>query len=390
MKIRRKKNSRKTAGRSARRGVFLDRPGEFLALFSATAESGGANRQPVRVSKRGVGSWRKLGGMGFCIFLILFLASMKVHGWGWAEEAFDFWKFGPGTEDRPISALSEDGLLDAVVSSRWADRLVEGRRKEAAILLDSWVDEETLSSPARRAVSILKWLTSLEPDDNGDGKGLVLSILKDDSRLPRQLDFWEQNRSEIRAVVAKLIDRNVPESLGQRIYHRIDALQNRAYLYLGDIRELKREIVEAIEADRAHSLYQMLEEFRKRHPDVGGTEELRADLEILEAVRNSVREGRMDQARRIRDGHSFVSEVVARKAARISVSEEIRDSFEEDMSAQPGTPEETPLLSSRSRPSEAAKSLSPRSVRLSDLEIRKPSNQSSALVLFAGEDGGGQ
>lgn len=393
MKIRKKTRSRKSAGRSTGRGVFLDRPGEFLSVFCANLEDAEAHPEPGRASLpvRGrPGKWRKSAWMSFCVLLILSLASMKVHGWGWAEEAFDFWKPPSVPKAAPATAMSEDGLLDAVVSLGWAEHLFEGRRAAAGALLDSWTDGEALTVPARKTLRILEWLTSLKLDDPDVDGGFVFSILEDGSRLPRRLEFWERRQSEIRAVVAKLIGRNVPESLGKRIYHRIDLLQNRAYLYLGDIRELKREIEDAVGADRPLSLFPLLEKFRKRHPDVGGIEELRADLEAFEAIRESVREGRMDRARQIRDGHAFVSEIVARKAAAMFVLDEIRDFSGEEMSAQPGTPKEIPWISSRSLPPGNAKPLSSGSVRLSDLEIRKPQTPAPALGGIAGENGGGQ
>jgi hypothetical protein len=364
---------RKGGGPSSRsdRTVFLDRPLEFLNLLSAPSARSENGRDPA--SGRGR---RKRAGRWLALAAVLLLAcgwvGWTAHGRDWVETAKAAWPSGEEAAGFPPVPQPADWLIDRAVAEGWAERMGEAAHEGAFHALDRLAETETMSGSARRALGILRWITALDAGEMARDGAVGFSIWEDDARIRKQLAFWEENRTEIRDLMKELAARDVPESIVGRVYHRIDRLQIRGYRCVEDIRRLKGEVDASVAAGQPELLFPVLEEFRKRHPDLAGVDALRNDLEVLAEVCRCAREGRVDRIRAIRDTHVFVSDRIAREVDRMASRE--RMPFPEEGTALSLGTAVRPPVESR--------------VRLTGLEIRK-SCSGEALSLRFGDSKSG-
>lgn len=356
MTIRRKREKRIL---DSNRAVFLDRPLEFLALFSAVAAGSGTD------GREGDGSKKRNRALQWLGLIVVILLASGVIGWkiqagevaetAQADRASEAETGGPRAVPLPAGEL-----LDRAAADGWADRMSGGAHHEALRALERLAETEPMSGSARRALGILRWITALDADETARDGEAALSIWSDDARIREQLAFWEENRTEVRELMKDLAVRDLPEALAGRVYHRIDRLQTRGYRCLEDIRRLKREVDESVAAGQPERLFPVLAEFRKRHPDLAGVDALRDDLEMLAEVCRCAREGRVERIRAIRDTHVFVSDRIAREVERMASRE------------RPPAIEDGPAISLGTRPNAAAGGPVESRVRLTGLEIRKP------------------
>ncbi|MEZ4528352.1 MAG: hypothetical protein R2941_20760 [Desulfobacterales bacterium] len=337
--------------------VYMDNPSLFLHLFCSGETDASQNRNQQ------TGSRKKrifrtvpvlltvavaLGISSAVWFPLPLIKEMVADGRSDKNAAYAEARHSEDIPD-PVTAES---LALAITEKGWADRIREGRFDEAGTILAEQSAHVQEYPEHQRVLTLFGWVTEMEKYFSGRLPESPLIIFCDEYRIESLLSVWEKNKTEFRSLLKQLGEQDVPGLFQDRMYQLLEILRKRQILYVKDIQIFKEDFRQQLEEEKYGNPLSLIEDFRKKHPGIGGMEELYRDTVNYMKIMDAVKIQQWDEAAALLHTMAFHTDFFIRKIELLQKNEMIcpqKGEARQMRSAPPSVIKEGPVNISRLR-----------------------------------------
>ncbi|QTA80593.1 Uncharacterized protein dnl_29020 [Desulfonema limicola] len=221
------------------------------------------------------------------------------------------------TGNEKIKKTAEQAFIGMILKKGWSEKLEKGFFEEAKNILTQDTEYIKNNNEIQSIIKLLTWITDIEEYFSSKKSDTQLVIFKDEVLMAHLIDRWENEKTNIYNLFKRFFTQNNLENIRYRVYQHLDMLQTQYFLYYKDILALKNTIKEKLDADQPAILVSVIDEFHKKHPGIGGTQEIYEDISNYIKIMQALQSGMLSEYSDLIKESDFKTEPFADKIKSI-------------------------------------------------------------------------
>ncbi|MEJ2463703.1 MAG: FHA domain-containing protein [Candidatus Thiodiazotropha sp.] len=203
------------------------------------------------------------------------------------DRADSFLENNPDNNDVQEIAIK---ALNHYLLPTWGQRLNAGEFRGAYQSIDHSRKLASSIPLADSYFDLLRWITSInEYFAERGGMNAPISLFKDEKRIRRIIDTWEQRSGEFQKMSSRISQHsNEFNDYHARALSELRSLQSKESLYITAIDHLVVEVRKALSGDQLDNVSRLISEFQTKYPLIQGVDLLTSDLKTYRLVQEKI------------------------------------------------------------------------------------------------------
>ncbi|MDY6950513.1 MAG: FHA domain-containing protein [Thermodesulfobacteriota bacterium] len=223
-------------------------------------------------------------------------------------------------QNEGVCDIATEALIKEILPV-WTTQLRDSRFREARELLAGATSRNPHNAHGVKAIGLLAWVTDLEEFFAERNSGAPVNTFRDEGQIESLLERWNKDKNCNCSLLDQMSNYTPSFAVTQRqIYSHLNTLKTMETMYVGPTKDLRDRVQKELSADRPRALVSAVDDFRRRHPKVGGTEVLQQDLSNYLALWQAVESRRLAEVSKLLDEYQFQTKPFIDKVASIGSS----------------------------------------------------------------------
>jgi len=223
-------------------------------------------------------------------------------------------------QNEGVCDIAAEALIKEILPV-WTTQLRDSRFREARELLAGATSRNPHNAHGVKAIGLLAWVTDLEEFFAERNSGAPVNTFRDEGQIESLLERWNKDKNCNCSLLDQMSNYTPSFAVTQRqIHSHLNTLKTMETMYVGPTKDLRDKVQQELGADRPRALVSAVDDFRRRHPKVGGTEVLQQDLSNYLALWQAVESKRLAEVSKLLDEYQFQTKPFIDKVASIGSS----------------------------------------------------------------------